>query len=658
MTSKSVPIASWLWLRAASVLALVCSAGWLPAPNLSRVAAQEGLNLVALGKDRIRVDGAVGDWRGIRFSELGDGDDGSMSFALGYDDQGLYLAAVVDDDRLVRTAHPGVKEDAVVFTLAVPTDRGGWSGSEVWLYAGIAGRQAASASLARVGGKPRRLRGVQVVEGPAEGERGYVLEAYVPWKRVPGGRHWRRGKGCIRLRDVDRASRSRRLVKKEVVWAGLDPRRLRRLPLLQADGVTRTDPLKAFLRSRGLVGIPPRFDLRGDVCGDRRRERVSLVSRYAVVTGNGHREGEGFSFLELPVEMEADVRAARLRDLTGNGKKELLVRIRQRADWGAHELWQVISFSSQRGKVLFAAQARVETAEGFAESKLGFGRRRRGCPPTITLAVSRVEGLDRANFRRPSFDNVEPVILPWDMVVERVYAWDGSRFDVISEKTNDELAAAGQGGARGAGSKTGSGAIRRGASAKQLVAAFRRARGIPAGVKARFRRRANLAEDRRKESLSVVDRWLLVAGPGFRGGTSCFYFALPVQDASDILQVKTVDFTGDGRHEVMFRIRQSVGDLERELVCIHSLGEGDFRRLLAVEVARRQGRNRVENRVRLARRGRKRILEIRARQARGWSRSTYPYVSEKRDGIDPLLLPWQGHIVRYRFDTGGLATRM
>ncbi len=664
MTRSTIPSAIVSRLQAGAVLALVCSAAAAVGLLAGRAEAQEGLNITDLSQKRIHIDGVVRDWRGVRFQQLGEDDDASMSFALGYDDQGLYLAAVVEDDRLVRTRRGGTDEDAVIVTLVLPSPSGGWSGYDLWFFSGVAGRQPASAALGRTGSKPRGLRGVQVVEGPAETDSGYALEARVPWKLVPGGRAWRKAKACIRLRDVDRPGR--RSVKKDVVWAGLNPRRAERLPLLQVDGVVRSDPFKAFLRAKGLSGMRPRFDLRGNVCGDRRKERVSLVGTYAVVTGNGHREGEGFSFLELPVQRAGDIRAARLRDLTGNGKRELLVRFKQRAEWGAQELWQVISFAGQKSAVLFTAQARVETPEGFAESKMGFGTRRRsngkrgGRQPTFTLAANKVQGLDRSSFRRPTFSNVEPLIAPWDLVIERVYAWNGSRFEVVSEKPNPELEEAGAGGAaggvNGAGRATGSGSVRRGMSFERVLAEFRRARGIAPGVKARFQRKVNLAEDGRKENLAVLDRWLLVAGPGFRGGSSLSYFSIPVQDPADILEVKTADFTGDGRQEVYYRIRQSVGDVERELICVHGLNGAGFRRLLAVEVSRRQGGSRLENKVRVARHGRGRVLEVRAGRARGWSERSYPFVSEKRDGIEPLLLPWQGRVARYGFDENGRPT--
>ncbi|MBZ0118789.1 MAG: hypothetical protein K8H88_17440, partial [Sandaracinaceae bacterium] len=84
----------------------------------SSTQAQVGLRLFAV--EGIRVDGALRDWQGGRFATLGEGDDASMEYLLGYDERGLYLAAQVRDDRLVRSAQGGTREDAIILTLAFP----------------------------------------------------------------------------------------------------------------------------------------------------------------------------------------------------------------------------------------------------------------------------------------------------------------------------------------------------------------------------------------------------------------------------------------------------------------------------------------------------------------------------------------------------------
>ena len=157
-----------------------------------------------LGKIAIKVDGALSEWRGARFVRLGDGDDAGVEYALGYDAQALYIGARVRDDSFVRTRSPSPREDALVLALALPNAKGAFETTEVWLYAGIPGSQAAAGALARKGAAPDKSAAIAIVEGPlAQGAKGYVLEARVPWSALDNGAEFLLGRGAIRLNDVD-----------------------------------------------------------------------------------------------------------------------------------------------------------------------------------------------------------------------------------------------------------------------------------------------------------------------------------------------------------------------------------------------------------------------------------------------------------------------
>ena len=89
------------------------------------------------------------------------------------------------------------------------------------------------------------------------------------------------------------------------------------------------------------------------------------------------------------------------------------------------------------------------------------------------------------------------------------------------------------------------------------------------------------------EEVAVYGRDLAVVGPGFRGGTGWFSFELPAADPSDVLDVRGVDVTGDARSEVLVRVRQSLGDVQREVLLVFELRGDVFPLLLAREVAAR-----------------------------------------------------------------------
>ena len=115
----------------------------------------------------------------------------------------------------------------------------------------------------------------------------------------------------------------------------------------------------------------------------------------------------------------------------------------------------------------------------------------------------------------------------------------------------------------------------------ELVGAYRETRGVAANVRPRFVTHANIAEDSAIESLMLFARELLVVGKGFRGGTGFFYFGLPVATGADIQRMFTGDVTGDGRREVFVRVKQFVGEVQRELLLAYTFEDDMLKPILA-----------------------------------------------------------------------------
>ena len=144
---------------------------------------------------------------------------------------------------------------------------------------------------------------------------------------------------------------------------------------------------------------------------------------------------------------------------------------------------------------------------------------------------------------------------------------------------------------------------------------------------------------------------LVVVGAEFRNGTGWFHYALPAATPADVLDVRLADVTGDGRSEILVRIRQAIGDVRREVLLVHQLTVTGFPAILQREVAREQGTNRIENEVRTEG-GR---LEVRVGTARGYSESAWPFApGPSTDGVEQVLLPWRDRPVTYRFAGGRL----
>ncbi len=605
------------------------------------------VRLHELANRSVRVDGMLRDWRGLRRLTVGQGRDASMSFVLGYDERGLYVAASVHDDRFVRTRRFGAREDAIIITLAMPGRRG-YRASDVWLYAGEEGRSPGAVRIGPVSRRTRAVREARIVE--LRTTDGYDLEAFVPWTEIPGGRAFERGaRIAVRLRDVD--SEARPQVESEPATAVVDRGHLDRLPELSPTGGQHA-VLQRFLQSKDMPGARPRYDMSGQLCGDPRPERVVQVGRYVVVLGPGYRDGRGFDYVELPVDSASDVLGARLRDLTGDGRAELYLRLRQRDERGARVLWQVFTFDCEAVVPLWAVEVYKETEAGHVDARVrvrGAGPRR---PPTIEVAAGTAEGLGPATYAETPATDAEPILLPWGPVLARRYRWDGRRFSVVGERPNPnpyrsrptEVADGSEPRQRTVAPPS--------VRVRQLLMAVRRQRGIPRRLRARFAQDANVAEDERPEHLEVLGKALIVVGPGFRGGDGYFYYEVQVEAPEDIVRLEMVDLTGDGRAEVLLHVRQRLGEVRRMLLMVHRFTrDGRFPRILAAEIARSLEGDEVVNVVRTGHRR----LEILPGRARGFGPERWPWADAGGgSGIQPLLLPWRDRAVRYRWRDGRL----
>lgn len=624
----------------------------LAAPAPSAQAQGAGLRFEQIADHGIRVDGSLRDWRRLRKIAVGQGDDASMRFAVGYDDGGFYLAAEVRDQRMIRTRQPTREEDAIVVTFAMPRTRGAqrYEASEVWIFAGVEGRTAGSAATGNLGrGRLRAVRGARVVE--ARTQHGYTLEAYVPWRSVPRSAGWEEGRVAVRLQDVD--SEARPEVRAAPATANVDARNLDRMPRVVPSGGDHAI-LHAFLERQGIPGEEPRHDLRGDVCGDGQPERVVHVGRFLLVMGDGYRAGDGYDFLALPVRGAQDVLEAELRDFTNDRKKELRLRVRQHGEGGSRELWSLFRFDCESIRPLFQIEVAKQTSAGRIESRVRVTGRRGA--PRIEVSAGRARGIEPGQWREAPATDAEAILLPWGPTLARTYRWDGRTFATLNERANPNPWRPPTRTATVTTMQT-----ERvepveppSRNVRELIAAVRRERRIPRSVRGRFVQDANLAEDRHPERLVVLGKAVVVVGEHFREGRGYFHYDLAVQSAADILDVRTADVTGDGRAEVLVRAVQTLGDVRRELLMVHRFTRSGFPRVLTAEVARQQGERRVENDIQ-TRRGQ---LTLAPGSARGWSESTWPWAPDEQQGqVRPLLLPWRDRAVRFRLRGDALVPR-
>lgn len=617
---------------------------WLASPEVA--SAQAGLHVSRTTGSSIRVDGSLREWRDAHRVSVGSGSDASMDVMLAYDDTGFWIAAEVHDDRVVRTSDHGTDEDAIVVTLAFPSGRR-MRGTELWLFSGVDGSAAALTSAAPGARRRSAVSGALIVEAPATG--GYTIEAFVPWSRIDGSDRLEEGRGAVRLRDVDQSAHPE--VEAEPSLGTVDASHLDTslLPLMVEGGEAAS--MAAFLASRSLDATTlPRHDFHEDVAGDARVERVAIVGTYVVVMGRGWRDGE-FSYVGLDITAEADLTHAEMRDVTGDGKDELLVTIRQHGSGGSRDLWQVVSFAGTSPAAAWSVETRLEIPSGHLACTVTVERGRRSDPPSIVLGHCAAHDLDALHWREAPSTDVEPLLLPWGPVSERTFRWDGARFARLSEEANDDYVdpattattttTTTPGGTGTAATTTTAPTV------DELLAAFRTQAHIGAHTRPTYDLTGNVSGDATVERVQVFGRHMVVVGTAFRSGTGWFDYAIPAATDADLVSVTIADVTGEGRAEIFFRIRQVIGDVHREVIMVQHFTPTGFPVLLTREVQREQGGNRIVNEV-VTTGGR---LVIRPGTTTGWSASTWPWGDDTgADGVEPPLLPWRDSERTFRYE--------
>ena len=192
-----------------------------------------------------------------------------------------------------------------------------------------------------------------------------------------------------------------------------------------------------YKKDRGASGRPS-FDFVTDVAGDRGPERVLVHGKDLVVFGKGFRQGLSYAFITIGVGDPKDIVDVTARDVTGDGKAEIIVRAVLHAKASKALGGEVVE---RRALMIYGikedALARVfaaETSRAVANNEVlgavAFEPGSRGLD--IELRPSRALGWTEKTYPFPadttSAGGLEPLLLPWGEAGKRRYHWDGSSF--------------------------------------------------------------------------------------------------------------------------------------------------------------------------------------------------------------------------------------
>ena len=605
-----------------------------PGPVRAQTLSAWSLRLRNVPPNSVTIDGTLGEWRGIPGTWLGSrgrvvsgrgwrgAADASVNFALLDDGDHLIVGTHVRDQRFVRTAQYGPGEDQIVLTLVFR----GSGPVELRLLPGVPG---VAARVRRGGRDVPAATAVEMVRPD-----GWSAEFAIPWRSLPEARAGRTGlRAAVALVDCDSEAR---LTAKAVLATARVGRSAGTVPPMRI--AAEEGMLNSFRRDRDLVGVSPSFDRTANVAGDRAPERVLVVEQYLAAFGPGIREGRSYVYRTLPVRAPRDVLRLETRDLTGDGKAEIVVRWRETNEAGEREMWGAFGVTS--GDTPEIAPLLLVEAGKRVGDKILFNEVRVVGAGLVEQRPGQVRGFDERSWAEAPAGDARPILLPWGAIASRRFRWDGSRFELASEEPREPPRAPRTPRPRVPERPTPP--APRVATVADLLDAFRAQVGL-AGARARFDVEGDVGEDRRPEHVVVIDRYLVIVGPGFAGGSRWLYQELGVISAADVLSLSLQDVTGDGKKEVVLVTRQISSEVSREIESIQTLQDGRLVRMWSQEVARTGGAGqRVECTVRIVRRGRgPSEIEVRPGRATGWTRETWRF---GRDPVppEPLLLPWSG----------------
>jgi hypothetical protein len=192
-----------------------------------------------------------------------------------------------------------------------------------------------------------------------------------------------------------------------------------------------------YKKERNVGGGKPSFDFVTDVAGDRGPERVVIHGKDIVVFGKGFREGTSYAFISVGVADPKDILHATARDLTGDGKAEIIVRAVLHAKASKELGGDVVD---RHALMIYAVQGNglvrifgAETGRSLGKDQIvgavSFTPLRRGFE--IELRPARAIGWTERTYPFPpdttAAGGLEPLLLPW-AGGSRKYRYNGSAF--------------------------------------------------------------------------------------------------------------------------------------------------------------------------------------------------------------------------------------
>lgn len=601
--------------------------------------AQTALRADLIEAKTVKLDGVPKEWTALSSLAVAvkgkpQKPDLEAKAGIAYDATTVFLAADVTDD----TFKPGL--DHLVLVLGFP----GGTSYEVEIFPGEPGKTPGSAKL---GGKA--ITGAKVVEAPRAG--GYSLEATIPWSTFAMASSVRVGlRAGMFVHDADGAS-------VDLIAGSASSTAYASLPQLATESEQAL--ADGIIKEKALKGAP-KYNLLGDVAGDAMKERVLVYDRYLVVLGSSFRKGSEYYFSDMGVDSNAGmVPSCELKDVTGDGQQEILIRKRFGSSSKYREVYQVLWFGkADVPNPIFTHEVAILTPDGSLENTVSLPAD--GAKTAFKFEPGTATKWNAGNYKEATEGAFDPVLLPWGTIKSQTYKYDGSRFTKASEEKQEATAAPAAAPVATAAPAPKVAAPSASELLDQVYSMYKKDRS--ASGKPKFDMAIDVAGDKQTERVLLHDKDIVLFGKGFKSGTGYSYTTLQqFASASDILDVTARDVTGDGKAEIIVRgtLHASApkdaggGTVDREVVLIFQVQGESLKRIFAAEVGRAIGANKVTGAVTYAAGGKVTDIELGPGKFTGWTDKTYPFNQDISavGGYEPLILPISSNkAVRYKWN--------
>lgn len=207
------------------------------------------------------------------------------------------------------------------------------------------------------------------------------------------------------------------------------------------------DKVYALYRTdRGVKKGKPAFDFVTDVAGDETNERVLVHDKDIVVFGKKFKEGASYVYTTIGVKDAKDVLDVSARDITGDGRAEIIVRgiipVQASKQLGGdvvtrHAL-MVYRVTENGVSRVFAAETGRSLEDKSILGRISFIPSDSGDGANamrIRLNPGFAVGWTKNSYPFPQdplpYGGLEPLLLPWTDMSTRAYVFDGDEFKLV-----------------------------------------------------------------------------------------------------------------------------------------------------------------------------------------------------------------------------------